>query len=228
MTTRKKILVAVTNIAKYPEQDRATGLWLAEAVHFVKKMQEAGYDMDYVSPLGGYTPIDPHSLEQADATDWQWYQDHDFMARLGATHRPDELDAADYAAIYYTGGHGTMWDFPEDRGLQALANAIYRDGGYVTAVCHGVVGLLNIQDDQGQPLLQGREVTGFSNEEETLVGLQDAVPFLTEDALKAKGGQYRKAEQPWAEFAVADRRLITGQNPASGGKVAELLLEQLG
>ncbi|KAG5186052.1 ThiJ/PfpI family protein [Tribonema minus] len=226
----KKILVVVTSVERYPPDlvKRPTGLWLGECVHFVKKVEEAGYEVDYVSPMGGYTPIDPHSLEMADDTDWEWYGNKPFMARLGAVKTPAQVSAADYAAIYYTGGHGTVWDFPDNKELQALARSIYEAGGYVTSVCHGACALLNIALSDGASLISGKRVTGFSNEEEKQVQLDKYMPFLTEDELKARGATYEKASDAWAPFALSDARVITGQNPASGGAVAETLLKELG
>ncbi len=223
----KKILVVLTSVAKYPNLNRATGLWLGEAVHFVKKIEEAGFKVVFVSPKGGYTPIDPHSLAQADETDWEWYQKKEFMNRLGTTVTPTDVNPDQYVAIYFTGGHGVIWDFPENDTLQVISRKIYENGGFVTSVCHGALGLLNIRLSDGTLLIKGKKVTGFSNEEEKLVELDKVVPFLTETELAKRGGIYQKADEPWASFAVEDSRLITGQNPASGGRVADLLLMKL-
>ena len=223
----RKILVVLTSVEKYPNLNRATGLWLGEAVHFVKKVEAAGYAVDYVSPKGGYTPIDPHSLAMAEPIDWEWYQKKEFMNRLGATLAPSEVKPDDYAAIYYAGGHGVIWDFPENEALQRISRTIYERGGIVSSVCHGVVGLLNITLSNGSLLVKGKTVTGFSNEEERLAELDRFVPFLTETELVSRGAMYTKADQAWAPFAVEDDRLITGQNPASGGAVADRLIEAL-
>lgn len=223
----QKILVVLTSVEKYPNMNRATGLWLGEAVHFVKKVEEAGYEIDYVSPEGGYTPIDPHSLAMADPIDWEWYQKKEFMNRLGATLKPSEVNPDDYIAIYYAGGHGVIWDFPDNEALQSISQKIYENGGFVASVCHGAVGLLNIKLSNGSLLVKDKEVTGFSNEEEKLAELDQFVPFLTETELIARGAIYKKADQPWATFAIADQRVITGQNPASGGAVADLLIAAL-
>lgn len=224
VSTVKKILVVLTSVEKYPNLNRATGLWLGEAVHFVEKVEAAGYQVDYVSPQGGYTPIDPHSLAMAEPIDWAWYHNKAFMNRLGNTLTPNQINPSDYAAIYYAGGHGVMWDFPEDQGLQAISRAIYEAGGVVSSVCHGVVGLLNISLNDGIHLLAGKKATGFSNEEERLAELDAYVPFLTEDEMVKRGADYQKASAPWLPFAIADQRVVTGQNPASGGAVADLVL----
>jgi putative intracellular protease/amidase len=223
----KKLLVVLTNTAKYPTIPRATGLWLGEAVHFIDKVQQAGFSVDYVSPAGGYVPIDPHSLRVAPELDWQWYNDKTFMNRLGATLSPGQLKAEQYSGIYYTGGHGVMWDFPDNQPLQELARRIYESGGAVAAVCHGVVGLLNIKLSDNSLLLKGRRVTGFSNTEEKLAELDKVVPFLTENELVARGGEYSCTDDAWASFVVADDSLITGQNPASTAGVADAVLHYL-
>lgn len=223
----RKILVVLTSVEKYPDMNRATGLWLGEAVHFVKKVEAAGYEVDYVSPKGGYTPIDPHSLSMAEPVDWEWYQDKDFMNRLGKTLKASEVNPDDYAAIYYAGGHGVIWDFPDNAELQSISRKIYENGGVVSSVCHGAAGLLNIKLSNGSLLVKGKQLTGFSNEEEKLAELDKFVPFLTETELVARGALYKKAEEPWISFAVEDQRLITGQNPASGGAVADLLIKAL-
>ncbi|WP_085676918.1 MULTISPECIES: type 1 glutamine amidotransferase domain-containing protein [unclassified Pseudomonas] len=223
----KKILVVLTNTAKYPTLKRATGLWLGEAVHFVDVVQQAGYPVDYVSPEGGYVPIDPHSLQLAPELDWQWYDDKSFMNRLGASFSPGKVRADDYCAIYYAGGHGVMYDFPDNQPLQELARRIYESNGIVAAVCHGVVGLLNIKLSDNSLLLKDRKVTGFSNTEEKLAELDKVVPFLTENELGARGGIYSKDEDPWKPFVVQDGRLITGQNPASTALLAETVVAAL-
>lgn len=224
----KKILVVTTNVSKYPNLERATGLWLGEAVHFVDAMQKEGHQIDYVSPKGGYTPIDPHSLQADQMTelDWQYYEDQTFMDKLGTTLAAAEVNAENYDAIYYTGGHGVMWDYPENENLQKIASTIYQNGGIVSAVCHGSAGLVNIKDASGQPLIANKKVSGFTNTEEAALGLENTVPFLTEDALVSKGANYVKGDD-WAAFAVADNRVVTGQNPASGGSVAAEVLAVL-
>ncbi|KKO18575.1 MAG: Molecular chaperone Hsp31 and glyoxalase 3 [Candidatus Brocadia fulgida] len=161
-------------------------------MHFVKKVEAAGYQVDYVSPRGGYTPIDPHSLAMADDTDWTWYQTKEFMNRLGATLKPSEVKPDDYVAIYFAGGHGVIWDFPDNEELQAISRRIYESGGYVSSVCHGAAGLLNIKMSDGTLLVKGKKVTGFSNEEEKLAELDKYVPFLTETELVNRGAIYTR------------------------------------
>lgn len=224
----KNILVVVTNISKYPNQERATGLWFGEAVHFAEEVEKEGYKIDYVSPEGGFTPIDPHSLQADQMTelDWKYYRNNDFLNKLGATLSVDEVNPENYDAIYYTGGHGVMWDFPDNEKLQNIASKIYENGGVVSAVCHGVVGLLNIKNAAGEHLISNKKVTGFTNTEEIAVGLDQVVPFLAEDEIVNKGANFVRSDD-WAEFAVADERIVSGQNPSSGGAVAKEVLKLL-
>ena len=224
----KKVLVVVTNVSKYETTERPTGLWLSEAVHFVDVIEKAGIEIDYVSSKGGYTPIDPHSLEAASMSllDWEYYTNHNFMNKLGNTLSVDEVNPSDYDVIYYTGGHGVIWDFPNDSKMQEVAKNIYENGGIVSAVCHGLAGLLNIKLSNGKNLIEGVKVTGFSNTEEEAVGVTKLVPYLTETELVNRGANYVKVCD-WAEFAVEEKRIVTGQNPASGAAVAREVLNIL-
>ncbi|REC50127.1 type 1 glutamine amidotransferase domain-containing protein [Chryseobacterium pennipullorum] len=225
---KKKALIVVTSVEKYPEMDRATGLWLGEAVHFYEKLHEKGYEIDFVSPKGGYTPLDPISLQMfVQPVDWKYYSDDTFRDKLGNTLTPDMINPDDYSVIYYSGGHGVVWDFPDNKELQKTARTIYENGGIVSSVCHGAVGLFNISLSNGELLIKDKTLTGFSNSEEIAAELADHMPYLTEDVLKSKGAHYVKADQDFVPFAVADGRLVTGQNPQSGGAVAEKVLEIL-
>lgn len=191
-------------------------------------MTKAGYQVDYASPKGGHTPLDPHSLQPDQMTDldWSYYTNDAFLHQLSTTQAAADVNPSDYEAIYYAGGHGVMWDFAEDENLQRIASAIYQNGGVVSGVCHGVVGLLNVPGEDGENLIAGKTVTGFTNTEEAAVGLEKVLPFLTEETLVKKGANYVKSDD-WAEFAVADGRLVTGQNPASGAAVAKKVIKLL-
>ncbi|WP_207999156.1 type 1 glutamine amidotransferase domain-containing protein [Macrococcus lamae] len=223
-----KVLVVSTNVEKYDTTDRATGVWLGEVTHFVEEIAKAGYEIDYVSPKGGYVPIDPASLKAANATDWKWYSNDLFKHRaLAATLSPEEVNPHDYAAVYFAGGHGAMWDFKNNQQLKQIAETIYADGGYVTGVCHGVVGLVNLIDRHtGKRIIEGKKVTGFSTMEERLNGTKKYMPYLTEDAMTASGGKY-KAKLPMKSHVRIAGRVITGQNPPSAKKVGEKLAAAL-
>lgn len=224
----KKALIVVTNVSKYQgvDIDRATGLWLGEAVHFADELEKNGFAIDYVSPKGGYTPIDPHSIQADTMTpiDWKYYQDSTFMAKLGNTLKASEVNPDDYSVIYYAGGHGVIWDFPDNKELQEIARKIYENGGIISSVCHGAGGILNIKDSKGEYIIAGKKVTGFSDTEEAEAKLDKLVPYSTEQELVKRGANYIKVDN-WLPFAIADNRVVTGQNPASGKAVAVEVLK---
>ncbi len=223
----KKILVVLTSVEKYPNLNRATGLWLGEAVHLSKKSKRQALWSTMSALVGAILQSIPIALRWPNPSTWEWYQKKEFMNRLGKTLKPSEVNSNEYVAVYYAGGHGVIWDFPENKPLQTISRKIYEGGGYVSSVCHGAAGLLNIKLSDGSPLAKGKQITGLSNEEEKLAELDKFVPFLTETELVARGAIYKKADKAWAPFAVADDRVITGQNPASGGAVADLLIAEL-
>lgn len=225
----KKILVILTNTAKYGTKNEATGLWLSEATEFVKELIQAGYVLDYVSPRGGYVPIDPRSLKNAYVNEevFALYGSEDFQNRaLANSLKPSDINASDYLAVYYTGGHGVVWDFPDNKALQAISREIYEQGGYVTSVCHGLAGLLNIKTSDGSYLISGKTLTGFTEAEEILSGKKRLVPFGTEKEARNRGAKFVK-KRAFSSFAVQDGHLITGQNPMSGQAVAKCLLKNL-
>lgn len=223
-----KALIVLTNVEKYSPSNRPTGLWLGELTHFYEHMDKAGVEVDFVSPLGGYVPLDPHSMSFLNETDLHYYNNRDFVSKaLANTKKPEEINSSDYDLIYYTGGHGTMWDFPENTELAKIASDIYQNGGIISAVCHGVVGLLPIMDENGRALIAGKTVTGFTNEEEDMNGTTDIVPYLTEDVLKDKGANYEK-EAAFSPVVRVDGRLMTGQNPQSAGLLGKTVVEALG
>ncbi len=224
-----KILVVMTNHSKYPTRKDTTGLWVTELTHFYDVARKAGYDMDFVSPNGAAVPLDERSQKwiYMDKEARAHLADPAFMSRLNNTLKPTDVKASDYKAIYFTGGHGVMWDFPNNPELTALAEQIYRQGGVVSAVCHGVAGVLALKDEQGQPLIANRKVTGFSNREEVLSGMKKQVPFSLEDQLKSKGSKYSEGFLPFTSFVVVDDRIITGQNPQSPREVGVEVVKKL-
>lgn len=229
MENKGKVLVVLTNIEQYGEDPEQTGLWLAEATEFVAEVTQAGYQVDYVSPQGGTVPIDPRSLKKWYVTeeDLRLRDSWDFQKRaLTSSKKPEDISAQDYLAIYYTGGHGVVWDFPDNQALQDIALTIYQQGGFVTSVCHGLAGLLNLQDSSGHYLLAGKQVTGFTKWEEILSGKWKKIPFITETEAKKRGANFQQ-KFPFQSHALRDGRLITGQNPMSGRAVARLLLEAM-
>lgn len=225
----QRVLVVVTNHADYPGREDKTGLWLTELTHFWDVLQQAGIEMDIASRSGGKTPLDERSMKAfyLDDRAREYLGDPAFMSRLQNTRRAADVEPAAYSAIYFTGGHGTMWDFRDAPDLKRLAEAIYGQGGVVSAVCHGNAALIQLQGPDGKPLVAGRRITGFSNLEERLSGMKSQVPFFLEDALEAAGGLYEKAWLPFIAYAVSDGRVVTGQNPQSGKAVGEQVLALL-
>ena len=175
----KRILHVVTNVANYADQTEPTGLWLSELTHAWHVFGEKGYEQQIVSPKGGVSPLEPRSLKWplADASVKEWLNDTSRQALLSATARPDQIDPADFDAIYFTGGHAVMWDFPDDGSLQRITRDIYERGGIVSSVCHGYCGLLNTRLSNGALLVAGHRLTGYSWIEEVLAGVASKVPF---------------------------------------------------
>jgi len=219
----KRILHVVTNVAHYADPNEPTGLWLSELTHAWDVFAAKGCEQRIVSPKGGVSPLEPRALKWPllDAAAKAWLADEARMALLESTARPDEVDPADYDAIYFIGGHAVMWDFPDDAGLQRIARAIWERGGIVSSVCHGYCGLLNTRLSDGTLLVAGRRVTGFSWTEEVLAGVAKKMPYNAEEEMKRRGARYEKALLPFVSHAVADGRLVTGQNPFSAKATAK-------
>ncbi|UUC47771.1 type 1 glutamine amidotransferase domain-containing protein [Pseudomonas citronellolis] len=225
----KRILHVVSNVAHYADPADPTGLWLSELTHAYDVFAAKGYVQRIVSPKGGVTPLEPRSLKwpNRDASAKAWLADDAHRALLASTAKPEDIDPADFDAIYFTGGHAVMWDFPDDAGLQRLTRAIYERGGIVASVCHGYCGLLNTRLSDGSLLVAGRRLTGFSWREEILAGVAKKMPYNAEEQMKRRGARYEKALLPFVPKVVVDGRLVTGQNPQSAKatalRVAELL-----
>jgi putative intracellular protease/amidase len=222
-----KILVVCTNHDIYPTKSGKTGLWLSELTHFYDVMIKRRILIDIVSPLGGKVPIDERSMDLKDECNAFYWSDTAFKDKLENSLSPSQVHADDYRLIYFAGGHGAMWDLAENTELQQITARIYERGGMVSAVCHGVSGLLNVKLSDGSLLIQDKYLTGFSNVEEALASFVSEVPFYLEDKLKERGAHYTKAMIPFMEFIELDERLITGQNPNSARKVASKALEEL-
>jgi len=223
----KKVLVVETNIQKYAGTNEATGLWLGESAEFLDEVYQQGIDVDFVSPLGGFVPLDPRSMKYIDQAIMNIYLEENFIQNgLIHTKKPSEINPNDYHAIYFTGGHGVMWDFPDNKELQELALAIYENNGYILSVCHGIAGLLNIKEREGSFLISGKKITGFTKTEEFLAGKMNKVPFFNQTAAEERNAQFKK-RRFYKAFALKDGRIITGQNPFSVRAVAKLYLEEV-
>ncbi|MBD8873625.1 type 1 glutamine amidotransferase domain-containing protein [Rhodanobacter sp. DHB23] len=219
----KRILHVVTNVSHYDDPRHPTGLWLSELTHAYRVFAGQGFEQRLVSPRGGVSPLEPRALKWplADRSTRQWLADPRNLALLKDTARPDAIDPAEFHAIYFTGGHGVMWDFPDDSGLQRITRDIFERGGVVSAVCHGYCGLLNTRLSDGSLLVAGRRLTGYSWSEEVLAGVARDVPYNAEQAMKDRGALYEKALLPFVPNVVRDGRFVTGQNPASAKATAK-------
>jgi putative intracellular protease/amidase len=223
-----KILVVLTSHDQLGDTGRKTGFWLEEfaAPYFVFK--DAGVEMTLASPRGGQPPLDPRSVDpdsQTEATR-RFKKDKEVQAALANTAKLSTVSAADYDGVFYSGGHGPLWDLAEDPQSIALIETIYAAGRPVAAVCHAPVVLRHAKAPDGSPLVRDKPVTGFANSEEAAVGLTEVVPFLVEDMLKKNGGKYSKGPD-WQSHVVVAANLITGQNPASSEAATKALLSRL-
>ncbi len=220
-TMSQKILIVLTSHDTLGNTGKETGFYLPEVSHPVAVFDRAGLTVEYVSPQGGKAPM--IGIDRADPLNAAFLDNPEKMAQVENTLHPTQVNPSEYAAIFYAGGHGTMWDFPDNEDLTHLAANIYEQGGIVGAVCHGPAGLVNIQLSNGNYLVAGKVVSGFTNEEEKAVGLAEVVPFLLEEKLIERGATVDKAPNFQAKVAVSDR-LVTGQNPASATDVAEQMV----
>jgi putative intracellular protease/amidase len=230
MAKTNKILIIVTNVSEYEKVGFRTGLWLGELTHFWDAVEEAGYQMDIASPSGGYVPIDPESLSQVVLKDGgtdKRYKDRTYMDLLKNTLEISEANPAHYDAIYMTGGHGVCFDFPKSEALAELTARFYESNKVVAAVCHGPAGLLEVKLSNGDYLIDGKKLTGFSWKEEVKVDRDQAVPFNLEEELQKRGAKYSKALMAFGSHVVEDALLITGQNPASANGVGKAVVKKL-
>jgi putative intracellular protease/amidase len=223
-----KILMILTSHDQLGDTAKKTGFWLEEFAAPYYVFRDAGAEVTLASPKGGQPPLDPKSDEadaQTAATE-RFRKDADARAALANTHPLADIDASSYDAVFYPGGHGPLWDLAEDAHSVKIIEETIASGKPVAAVCHAPGVLKNVNGTDGKSLVNGKRVTGFTNSEEDAVGLTDIVPFLVEDMLKERGGIYSKGPD-WSEYVLEDGLLITGQNPASSKKAADMLLEKL-
>ncbi|WP_316635884.1 type 1 glutamine amidotransferase domain-containing protein [uncultured Flavobacterium sp.] len=223
----KKVLFVVTSNDKLGNTGEKTGFWSEEFAAPYYELLDKGIEITIASPLGGQPPIDPKSADPASATEdtKRFDADKTLQKKLKNTHKLSTINQKDYDAVFYPGGHGPLWDLVEDKSSIALIESFYTHKKPVAFVCHAPAVLKNVKVN-GDFLVKGKKVTGFTNEEEAAVGLTKVVPFLLEDALTQNGGNFSKGPN-WQPYAVEDGLLITGQNPASSKLVADKLLQKL-
>lgn len=224
-----KILMVLTSHDQLGDTGHKTGFWLEEFAAPYYVFKDAGAEITLASPKGGQPPLDPKSSDPGaqTAATLRFNADAAARAALANTLPLDALRAEDFDALFYPGGHGPLWDLAEDPRSIALIERFQALGKPLGAVCHAPAVLRHVRGAGGQPLVKGRQITGFSNSEEAAVGLSDVVPFLVEDMLTANGGHYSSAAD-WHSHVVVDGLLVTGQNPASSDASAEALLKLLG
>lgn len=220
------ILMVVTSQKHLGNTGRETGLWLEEFTTPYYLFLDAGAEITLASPLGGQAPIDPHSAEEKAESTVRFMNDAAARQQLDTTLPLASVHADNFDAIFFPGGHGPLWDLAEDQRSIALIEAFARQEKVIGAVCHGPAVLKHPLTEAGLPLIAGKNVTGFSNQEEELAGLTQIVPFLVEDMLKANGAVYHCA-QPWQNHVLVDGLLVTGQNPASSQATAAAVLKLL-
>lgn len=221
---KEKILFVLTSHDKLGNTGKDTGYHLSEVTHPWKELYSAGYEMDFVSPKGGEAPVTAFDL--SDDINKDFWENPVYNEKVKNTKKPSEVNPSDYQAIFFAGGHGTVWDFPENKELQKLAVSIYENGGIVSSICHGAAALVNIKLSDGSYLVDGKDVNSFTDDEEREQGLEDVVPFLVESKLRERGANFQKAANGEAKVVV-DGRLITGQNPASATPLGQALKREL-
>ena len=223
-----KILIVLTSHDKLGDTGHKTGFWIEEFATPYYHFLDQGAEITLASPAGGQPPIDPTSDKPENQTEStkRFKEDKELQEKLSKTLPLAEVSAKDFDAVFYPGGHGPLWDLAESKVSTQLIEDFYQSGKPISFVCHAPGALKHAKDANGAYLVKDKKVTGFTNSEEALAGLTDVVPFLVEDMLKENGAEYSKAGD-FQEYALEDGLLITGQNPASSEKVAELLLNQL-
>jgi putative intracellular protease/amidase len=222
--TSKKVMFVLTSHDR--KGTKPSGFFLSEATHPHYVLVNAGYQVDFVSPKGGKAPVDPDSFDLEDGINASFWNAPALRAAVEHTKRPDEVSAGDYAGIFFAGGHGAMWDLPDDAALAELTASIYAHGGVVGSVCHGAAALVNVKRPDGAYLVKDMFVAAFTNDEEREVGLDRQVPFMLADRLTERGAHH-DAGPNWQIKVCVSGRLVTGQNPASATRVADAMLTML-
>ncbi len=218
----KKVLLVLTSHDELGDSGEKTGYFVPEAAHPWKVFTDAGYFVDFASIAGGVPPQD--GTDEDDEIAVSFLKDETVKASLYNTPKVEVVDPDLYDAVYLVGGHGTMWDFPKNEGLQKLVAQVFDDGGVVGAVCHGVAGLLGAELENGLRIVEEKKVTSFTNAEEKAVKKDQYVPFLLQTALEEDGATYKEGAE-FEENVVVDGNLVTGQNPASAAGVAKEMVK---
>ncbi|MES1954933.1 type 1 glutamine amidotransferase domain-containing protein [Salinisphaera hydrothermalis] len=223
-STLKPVLMVLTSHGTKGDTGDPTGFFLGELTHPLAVLEAADIPVAFASIEGGEPPVDGFDLD--DETNARYWNNHTFRAAIRSTQKLADVNPADYSAIFFAGGHGAMWDFPDSDAIQRATRAIYEDGGAVGAVCHGPAALVNVKLSDGSYLVSDKKLSAFTDSEEHAVGLENVVPFLLASRLSERGAHHEAADD-WNEKVTVDGRLVTGQNPQSATKVGEALRDWL-
>jgi putative intracellular protease/amidase len=223
-----KVLMVLTSHSELGETKEKTGFWIEEFASPYYVLLDGGAEITIASPKGGQPPVDPKSEAKDAQTPFtkRFYKDHIAIDKVAHSFKLSDIKEADYDAVFYPGGHGPLWDLATDKTSIKLIESFYKHQKPIAFVCHAPAALVNVKAVNGEPLVKGKQVTGFSNTEEEAVQLTKVVPFLLEDELTKNGAKYSKGAD-WASYVKQDGLLITGQNPGSSEAATKLLLKAL-
>lgn len=222
--SQKPVLFVLTSHDRKGDTGQPTGFYLGEVTHPLAELEAAGIPVEFASIQGGEPPVDGLKLD--DAVNARYWNDDAFRSAIRTTARLEDVDPSRYAAIFFAGGHGAMWDFPNSPAVARVTRDIYENGGVVAAVCHGPSALVNVKLRDGSYLVAGKRVSAFTDSEERAVNLESVVPFLLASTL-AERGALHEAAPDWTTKVVVDGRLVTGQNPQSAREVGAALRDLL-
>ncbi len=223
------ILMIVTSSDRMGETDKPTGLWAEELAVPYYTLRDAGISVTLASTKGGQAPVDPESIQPVGENDPfvdRMLADDDLQRRVNSTVPLADLDMTRFDAVFFPGGHGTMWDLPNDNAVKNIVEQAFRDNKLIASVCHGAAGLVSALRADGLPVIHGRRINSFTDAEEREVGLACTVPFLLESRIRELGALFESADN-WHPFAIQDGGFITGQNPQSSAAVANILIQHL-
>ncbi len=215
-TSVKPILFVLTSHATKGDSGEPTGFYLSEVTHPLAELEKAGITVEFASIAGGEAPVD--GLDLSDPVNAHYWSNDKFRSTIRQTQRLNAIDASRYSGVFFAGGHGTMWDFPDSSAVQQVARDVYEAGGLVSAVCHGPSALVNVKLSNGRYLVDGKRIAAFTDDEERAVKLENTVPFLLASVLQRRGAKHQHSEN-FTKKVVVDGRLITGQNPQSAAGV---------
>ncbi len=223
-----KVLMVLTSHDKLGETGKKTGFWIEEFATPYYFLKDKGVNITIATPKGGQAPIDPKSNDpsfQTDATK-RYFEDTEAQKQIKNTVKLSSVNENKYDAVFYPGGHGPLWDLANDKHSIALLESFNRSKKPMALICHAPSALKYVKGENGNLLVKGKRVAGFSNSEEEAVKLTKVIPFLVEDMLTENGGIYEKGPD-WSSFVVKEGNLITGQNPQSSKEAAELLYKMI-